>query len=1690
MSYHGRIVEYSDTFSPALKQAFLDSLPKRTEFIDTDENRRIVGAINGHEPVLFLPNDILESHWKTDEGKLLYKIVLIGVLRDGSKASVVIRGIYPSFDIRVPADADSWGFINAVRGAFRETGVYCKDIDTFRQLPGKLFKEAPIEYLRISFWTLFQRKKGLVALRTGTVAYPRSGRFGPGNGQLDVGGANTANDDQSCYYRKIAREMKIKLCGWNWIKGYTMITGDTYTRKHCVPYCFEIDTGGITEADPDMIRETKDLVLDKTMIAGWDLETYARESTGSVPDPMKVFGKDGKEEDIVFLDSMPFSWYWSKRPFLVVAVTTLRVDPLEDCLIVKCSTQAEIIKVKGLILERMSPELLTGFNDGMYDWPFLLRRADAFSCVIGGKDYKLTDFLKKHMAVVVFDPSDKNSSFLVRGEHQEKIKLEAGGIDYEPTTFVVPGTIVIDTRGVFMQMNPKAEKSSLNYFLEQNNLGLKNDMPYLTMFKIENINLIMNARGCGSFASVMKYFEDGLARDGPEWKPFAGDQSAYRVDRLTVGECIKMYGGPRYGGSQSEGTDMVVRYCNKDAEKCADLFRVQNIIPDKRAVANLSYTSLFDALYRAGGMKVRNMVISYASLPEWNLGFSNISTGVKDARKYPGAYVVSPKKGLYRDHKIVKRKRRAAPSTSYEVGAVGAFTNAVVSPDSPEFDKSLLDETGAVGTGIFGAARMSNDENDDTDRPCTGLDFSSLYPSLIMTYNLSPEKVVLDRVEMMRLRGLGFEFVEVNFKYGLKDVAESEKETIQAWIVQHNHPARKIIVDEVARAKGIDPGRWRKHMDPEVVARVKKMFKETTLDQWRTYGMGIYPYILKDLFDRRSRVKKSMEHFAVPREFLENVFKNAVKEGVLDAMPVEAQKAKIGELIAEERARREAEFVASGKKFHKYRIGVMDEIRAFMKAEWKDASGPSEARAPSADSAVSSPNQSEDLRNAKTSSQPRAGLARPGGISELYSEIVFRFTYYNTMQLALKVFMNTFYGETGNQLSAMFIVAVAGGITSWGQYNTKMVKRFVEGELYNVLYGDTDSLYICCPEYKFAEMDKSYLEGRITKLQYWTRMIEVTMETMDEFKEEVNTMLMIDNKSPFLTMAYEEALYPYMMAGKKKYIGIQHKGIVNLAACLPECVLNAFMKDKSLFIRGLEIVKRGASEFLKQVCYDVFKMAFCITEVRTMKQILEHKLSELSTLKLEPRVFAKSAKYKLPGMAADGTKKQGNLSVLRFIDRMKGVETQWPETGIKVPDVGERFKYVIVRRYPWVYDLKGCQRHIGMDARYEFIESLSNAAYIARVGELVVDIDYYITNEIIGQFARFIIYHPDYDQYFKTDMTDEEYKEADARAWSYAKKTLTAFYNQNYTVKYVKKGKIHKEIFKTVNKQIETEFYDRYGAAGQIFTISNSVNLKHLDTPDTTADAGDNYYEDTSGGGTTTIDFGDLGLQNDVINKLLEEARKLGEKIYDPINVGALLEEAKKRTTKKTAAATSDEFVPNVNTWFNVFGLNSFSINVKCILSKGSYYRTKREFLLQRELELSGKLRTALPTFQKLYQASLNQMSGMIERITNDNGVNALSLRESIVNGRDLEMQKNIIIGDDVRDVDLSCIDSQEAIIWEVGDLFSGLVAVYKELRELDSFRDQIKDLSTATVDKSAMPQSFKRKTVKDDFLEWLHNNR
>jgi len=82
--------------------------------------------------------------------------------------------------------------------------------------------------------------------------------------------------------------------------------------------------------------------------------------------------------------------------------------------------------------------------------------------------------------------------------------------------------------------------------------------------------------------------------------------------------------------------------------------------------------------------------------------------------------------------------------------------------------------------------------------------------------------------------------------------------------------------------------------------------------------------------------------------------------------------------------------------------------------------------------------------------------------------------------------MNSFYGEMGNSDFPFKFIELARGVTSAGRENIKLIAEFVEKKGFGIKYGNTDSLYLTCPDSCYEECDLAYNDGKgtISKLEY------------------------------------------------------------------------------------------------------------------------------------------------------------------------------------------------------------------------------------------------------------------------------------------------------------------------------------------------------------------------------------------------------------------------------------------------------------------------------------------------------------------------------------------------------------------------------------------------------------------------------
>ncbi|RHZ87187.1 hypothetical protein Glove_40g157 [Diversispora epigaea] len=490
----------------------------------------------------------------------------------------------------------------------------------------------------------------------------------------------------------------------------------------------------------------------------------------------------------------------------------------------------------------------------------------------------------------------------------------------------------------------------------------------------------------------------------------------------------------------------------------------------------------------------------------------------------------------------------------------------------------------------------------ENKRPVTSLDYASLYPSLIMTYNLSPDKIILTREHAISVARSGKKLHRIDFQFKGSDII--------AWSVKHEN-----------------------QLEME----------------------GLYVIVLKELLIKRNEMKKCLAPLSEKKENMELILSNI--EGELT----------IPEVI---------EYILKNTE-KKNRDKLTKKLYPFINK-----------------------NNHEFMVE--------------------YNSICFDHACLNAKQTALKVYVNTFYGASGSSDSPFFSLPLVGGVTSAGQRNIKLVADFVKNKGFQIKYGDTDSLYLVCPEEYFQECDTAYNDGngnRISKEKYWNEMIKISMRVMGELRDEVNKFLKKDNGNTYLKMAYEEVLFPVVFTGKKKYYGIQH---------IKE--LNFDPNPDKLFIKDIDIVKRGQSKLSRKIGKEIMRESMEINNNKTLYQIVEVVLKKIvkNSFQIEINECIKTYAWKPD---------KDNKSVKCFISRMKSkyirevVEfQQLIKKGLSstpyiynIPEPGERFECIVIEEEP----------------RYDELGDYMEYPDVAKKLNKKIDINYYLKS-VVNLCARFI----------------------------------------------------------------------------------------------------------------------------------------------------------------------------------------------------------------------------------------------------------------------------------------------------------------------------------------------------------------
>ena len=320
--------------------------------------------------------------------------------------------------------------------------------------------------------------------------------------------------------------------------------------------------------------------------------------------------------------------YGEKECFYKNVITLGTCDKLSGIDVIQCETEEDVIIEWCKLLNRIDPDIITGYNILGFDFNYLYERSLELDC----DDVLLNcSRLKSHTSQFL----EKNLSSSALGDNMLKY------VDME-------GRVIIDIMKVVQRdhkldsykldnvvstfINGKITGHTGNIIHVDNTTGLnKNDFISINSnkYKIEDISdssVQLNHDVIENDESITKW---GLAKDDVSPKEIFQCQKGTSVDRAKI-----------------------AKYCVQDCALCNSIIIKLEILANNIGMANVCYVPLSYIFLRGQGIKVFSLVAKHCNDDKFVIPCIRYDPNKPEQDGYEGAIVLDPTPGIYIDAPI------------------------------------------------------------------------------------------------------------------------------------------------------------------------------------------------------------------------------------------------------------------------------------------------------------------------------------------------------------------------------------------------------------------------------------------------------------------------------------------------------------------------------------------------------------------------------------------------------------------------------------------------------------------------------------------------------------------------------------------------------------------------------------------------------------------------------------------------------------------------------------------------------------------------------------------------------------------------------------------------------------------------------------------------------------------------------
>ena len=371
-----------------------------------------------------------------------------------------------------------------------------------------------------------------------------------------------------------------------------------------------------------------------------------------------------------------FYRYGEPNCFLKHIITLGGCEPVSGVEVESYPTEKEVLLAWTQLIQRINPDIITGYNIFGFDYKFLWERAHECYCL--EQFQKLSKYRERGCKFVTQTLSsaglgDNELHYIDMAGRVQVDLYKIAQRDYRLASYKLDSVADHFITGSILEVQHLRQLAQQDYtaLTTDNVVSLrKNGYIHLGEVTVNGVEHVENGKKYQIVSIEAKQEQGELEQDGATDNGAADNRTTPQLYEVTVEGRIDLDSGKKYQWGLAKddvgpkdifrlqkGDDsdraIIAKYCVQDCELCIHLLKKLEIVANNIGMANVCSVPLSFIFLRGQGVKICSLVAKQCRLDSYLIPTLDREVSGEEGRAgYEGAIVLAPKPGIYLDDPI------------------------------------------------------------------------------------------------------------------------------------------------------------------------------------------------------------------------------------------------------------------------------------------------------------------------------------------------------------------------------------------------------------------------------------------------------------------------------------------------------------------------------------------------------------------------------------------------------------------------------------------------------------------------------------------------------------------------------------------------------------------------------------------------------------------------------------------------------------------------------------------------------------------------------------------------------------------------------------------------------------------------------------------------------------------------------